>query len=440
MRPRLQRATTTQPGTSRGPFGSAIRRRTLIKAAGYGAIATGVPFLATGCGSKNSIRFTEEKFEVVPYFDKLVSDFNKMKTGVTVTHDSTSNLIAAFVRGNPPDIDCDNYNLSTSIFVSRGVLSDLSSLPEAKTIDPKVQALVTQYAQFKNETSVLPFSVAAEGVVYNRALFDKVGATIPTTWTEFLALCDKFQSKNIVPIYSTYKDPWTTQQGLFDYVSGGALNVAEFFRKLNSQGSDIGPDSPVSFEKDFQGAVGKMVQLLPHMNKDAASRAYPDGNTAFANGAAAMYMQGPWAIGQIALVNPKLKLGTFPLPVTDNPADTKCRVNLDLAIWIPNATSKRDAAVKFLQYLMQPSVVNAYNKANLAFSPLKNAPRVTDPRISGLDPYVKAGRFYQGAGTYVPLVIPIGNYLQEMVITKNTKTFLQKLDSDYRRLAIRTSA
>jgi raffinose/stachyose/melibiose transport system substrate-binding protein len=440
MRPRHERASTIPPSPASEPFGPRIDRRTLIKAAGYGAIATGVPFLAGGCGSKNSIQLHETKPEVVGYFDKLASDFNKMKTGVTVSHDSTSNPIAQFVRGKPSDIYCDNYNLTASIFVARGVLRNLAGMPQAKTIDPNVQALVTQYAQYKNDTSVLPFSIAAEGVIYNRALFDKAGVTIPTTWSEFLAVCDKLQSKNIVPIYSTYKDTWTTQQGLFDYVSGGLIDVADFFKKLNSQGSNISANSPVSFEKDFKGAVGKMVELLPHMNKDAASRGYSDGNTAFANGAAAMYLQGPWAVGQILLVNPKLKLGTFPLPVTDNAADTKCRVNLDLAVWIPTQTSKYDAAVKFLAYLMQPKVVNAYNKANLAFSPLKNAPPVTDPRISGLDPYVKAGKFYQGAGTYVPNVIPIGNYLQEMVITKNTKTFLQKLDSDYRRLAIRTSA
>jgi hypothetical protein len=40
----------------------------------------------------------------------------------------------------------------------------------------------------------------------------------------------------------------------------------------------------------------------------------------------------------------------------------------------------------------------------------------------------------------VPNVIPIGNYLQAFVLTKNGKQLLQKLDSDFRRLAKRTSA
>ena len=39
------------------------------------------------------------------------------------------------------------------------------------------------------------------------------------------------------------------------------------------------------------------------------------------NGEAAMYLQGPWAFGEIAKSGPDLELGTFPLPMTDDPDD-----------------------------------------------------------------------------------------------------------------------
>jgi raffinose/stachyose/melibiose transport system substrate-binding protein len=99
-----------------------------------------------------------------------------------------------------------------------------------------------------------------------------------------------------------------------------------------------------------------------------------------------MYMQGPWAVGQVLTINPKLKMGTFPMPVTDDASQTKCRVNLDLAIWLPRSqgAAERAAAIKFLGYLMQPSIMNAYNQTNLAFSPLKGAPPQTSPLVSGL--------------------------------------------------------
>jgi raffinose/stachyose/melibiose transport system substrate-binding protein len=429
------------------PGGPVLARRSLLKALGAGTAALAVPALSAGCGTSNassrtSIVFEETKPEVVPYFNNLVARFNASQSSVFVTHDFTSSLIADFVRGTPPDIDCDNYNLTTSLFVARGVLANLAGLPQARTIDPNVQALVSQYARYGQEVNVLPYSIAAEGVVYNVELFDKAGVAIPTTWSEFIAACEKFMSKKILPIYETYGDAWTIQQGLFDYTVGGKIDVAAFYQGVQAAGTNFSADSPVSFQKDFTAPCKQMLTLAPYTNPDAASRHYGDGNTAFAAGAAAMYLQGPWAIGEILAINPKLKMGTFPLPATDNAADTKCRVNLDLAIWLPRSqpAGQRAAALKFLDYLMQPKVMNAYNAANLAFSPLKNAPAQTNPLVAGLDSYVKAGRFYQGAGTYVPNVIPLGSFIQEMVLTGNVTGFVQQMDANFRRLAIRTAA
>jgi raffinose/stachyose/melibiose transport system substrate-binding protein len=418
-----------------------------MKAVGLGAAALAAPGLVAGCSSSSggatSIVFEETKPEVVPYFNNLVAKFNASQSHVVVTHDFTSSLIAEFVRGNPPAIDCDNYNLTTSIFVARGVLADLAGLPQAQTIDPAIQALVTQYASYKGETSVLPYSVAAEGVIYNVALFDKVGVSaVPTTWSEFLSVCEKFMSAGITPIYQTYGDPWTLQQGLFDYTVGGMTDVAAFYKQLSAAGTNLGPNSSVSFEKDFTAPCQQMLSLTKYFNANPIAKHYADGNLAFASGAGGMYMQGPWAVGQVLAIKPNLKMGTFPLPATDNAADTKCRVNLDLAIWLPRsqAPAQRTAALQFLDYLMQPSVLNAYNQANLAFSPLKNAPPQKSPLVSGLQQYVSSGRFYQGAGTYVPITIPVGNYIQEMMLTGNVSGFTSSMDSAFKRLAIRTSA
>jgi raffinose/stachyose/melibiose transport system substrate-binding protein len=387
--------------------------------------------------------FEETKPEVVPYFNNLVAKFNASQSQVVVTHDFTSSLIAEFVRGNPPAIDCDNYNLTTSIFVARGVLADLAGFPQAQLIEPNIQALVTQYASYHGETSILPYSVAAEGVIYNVDLFDKVGvSSVPTTWSEFLAVCEKFKSANITPVYQTYGDTWTIQQGLFDYTVGGMVDVAAFYQQLAREGTNLGPNSSVSFDKDFTEPCKQMLSLSPYFNVGSIAKHYGDGNLAFANGQAGMYMQGPWAVGQVLAINPKLKMGTFPLPATEDASQTKCRVNLDLAIWLPRSqpAAQRQAAVQFLDYLMQPSVVNAYNQANLAFSPLKNAPPQTSAIVSGLQQYVSSGRFYQGAGTYVPITIPVGNFVQEMMLTGNVSGFTSSMDGAFKRLAVRTSA
>ena len=63
-----------------------------------------------------------------------------------------------------------------------------------------------------------------------------------------------------------------------------------------------------------------------------------------------MYFQGPWALGEIAKTSPDLELGTFPLPMTNDPDDLKVRVNLDLALWVPEASNSKEAARTFVSY------------------------------------------------------------------------------------------
>lgn len=414
-------------------------RRSVLKSALLGSVA-GPALAACGAGGGGTrLRFYQSKPEVIGYFDQIIDNYHKQQSEIRVKHDATGSLVASFVRGAPFDLVCVNYNLDESgSFVGRGVLSDLADLPEAQRIDPSVQALVGQYASYRNETSVLPYSITAAGVIYNKDVFAQQGLAVPTTWTELLDTCEKFKAAGIPPIYGTYQATWTIQQGLFDYVTGGMIDIADFFAKLKAQGTDVGPDSEVSFQRTFKPAVDKMLQLAAYTNPDAASRDYPDGNVAVAQGKAAMYLQGPWAIGEIAKANPDAKIGTFPLPVTDNPQDLKARVNLDLSLWIPRDAAEPEAARQFLTYLMTPEVMYKYNADNLAFSPVKNPPRVTDERIEGLQPFVRESQFYQGAGTYVPSIIPLGNYLQEMVLGGSGDDLLRKLDNDWRRLAQRT--
>jgi hypothetical protein len=120
---RSGRPKETAAQSAAGTLASAgMSRRTMMKTVGLGAAALAVPGLAAGCsssGGRTRIVFEETKPEVVPYFNNLVAKFNASQNSVTVTHDFTSSLIAEFVRGNPPAIDCDNYNLTTSIFVAQ---------------------------------------------------------------------------------------------------------------------------------------------------------------------------------------------------------------------------------------------------------------------------------------------------------------------------------
>lgn len=398
------------------------------------------PLLA-GCASDDGpvdIRFHFSKGEAIPYMSEVIDEYNASQDDVNVILDTASNLQAGFLRGNPPDLALLNYNMEMARFMERGALSDLGDMEEAERIRPELQELVDQYATYPGRTSVLPYSVQAASVIYNKQVFDENGLEVPQTWDELIEVCEALQAADITPFYATFADPWTVAQGWFDYTVGGSVDVAEFYERMNDQGAEVTPDSDVSFSSTFADPVERMRELAEsYTNDDAASRTYGDGNLAFAQGEAAMYLQGPWALTEIAKTDDSLDLGAFPLPMTDDPDDLRVRVNIDLAAWIPESSPHQDEARAFLSYLFQQDVMDAYNEAFLGYGTTVQAAEVTDPRIVDMTPYVDEALFYQGASKAIPLTIPTENYLQGIVIGESVDETLATLDADWARLALR---
>ena len=405
------------------------------------AMITATALSLTGCANAGSgpteITFHMSKPEAIPFFRDLVKQFNSEQSEVRVTLDTASNLSAGFLRGNPPDVGLLNYNMEMSRFMERGALSDLSDMPEADRIRPEVQELVDQYATYPGRTSVLPYSVAAASVIYNKQIFEDNGLEIPETWDELIDVCNTLQDAGITPIYSTFSEPWTIAQGLFDYTVGGSVDLPNFFEQMNELGTEVGPDSPVSFQKTMEEPVEKMMELAAYSNENAASRTYGDGNVAFAKGEAAMLMQGPWALGEIAKTDDSLELGTFPLPATDDPDDLKVRVNLDLALWIPEVGDAQEASREFVSFLMQPDIMDEYNAEFLGFGTTTDAAPAEDERILGMQDYYNDGRFYLGASQRIHLSIPAANYVQAIATGDDIDSTLSRLDADWARLALR---
>ncbi|WP_404436527.1 ABC transporter substrate-binding protein [Microbacterium aerolatum] len=408
-------------------------------ALGLAMVGAALTSCAAGSGAE-TIRFTFSKREAIEFMTDLVSEYNSSQSDVRVEIDTSGVDVvsASFVRGNPPDIMLGNYNYEIARFVQRCALTDLSDTDAAANIRDDLQPLMDQYGSCEGRTSALPYSVMAASVIYNKEIFDAQGLEVPQTWDELIAVCDRLKAAGIDPFYGTFKDDWTVGQGWYDYTAGGSVDVIEFFDALAEEGAEVGPDSAVSFQKDFAEPMERMMQLVDgYTNADAASRGYGDGNLAFANGEAAMYLQGPWAFSEIAKTSPDLPLGTFPLPMTDDPADLGVRVNMDLAAMIPEGSRHQEAARDFLEFLYEPQNIEEYNASQLGFTPTKDAPAPDDPRIEGMIEYYDNGQIYQGPSVLVPKTLPIFNYAQAMVLGASTESTLRTMDADWARIAFR---
>ena len=262
-------------------------RRSLIALAAVGLLACAT---IVGCSSASgdgvtTLKFMQNKREVVQYFDGVISDFEAQNPDIKVVQDfNEANFVPGLIRDDPPDVVTRGSNSITADFTERGIFADLSGMPVAATVDPNIQQLVNDWGQYNGQTAALPFSLTAAGVIYNKDIFTQYGVAVPTTWDEFVQACETFKANGVTPIYGTFKDGWTINQGAFDYAAGGLIDVQQFYDELNAEGSTVGPDSPVSFAKTLPPVTTAMQQLMSYTQPDAGSRSYSDGNAAFAAG------------------------------------------------------------------------------------------------------------------------------------------------------------
>lgn len=407
------------------------------------ALVVGTAACSAG-GDTKSVQFNFSKREAITYMTQVVADFNASQDEYQVNMDTSGREVVAagFVRGNPPDLLLTNYNHQVSRFISRCAVSDLSDTVAATTVRPDLQPLLDQYGVCPGTTPALPFSVMSASVIYNKEIFAEHDLEVPTTWSELIEVSDTLKAAGVAPFYATFADPWTVNQGWFDYAIGGSgLDILEFYKQLGEEGTNVGPNAAVSFEKEFLEPVEKM-QLLAkeYTQSDATSRTYDFGNTAFSRGEGAMYLQGPWGLSEVSRNNPDLELGSFPLPMTDDPADLKVRINMDLVAMIPNDARNPEGARAFTEYLFQPEIIQGYNDQMLGYAPTLDGKDPDDPRIEGMTKYYNDGAVYQGPGVLNPRVIPTENYAQSLVLGEDAKTILRRMDADWARLAFRQPA
>nr|WP_245348554.1 extracellular solute-binding protein [Paeniglutamicibacter psychrophenolicus] len=391
-------------------------------------------------GAVTTIRLQQGKPEVVDYFNSLIRDFEAKNPDIHVVQDfNGGNWVPGLIRDDPADVVTNAYSVTTSDFTKKGIFADLSDLPAAGMTDPKALELINSFGRYKeSELNALPFSLAAAGVIYNKDLFAEHGVEVPTTWSDFLAACETFKDAGLTPVYGTFKDSWTLGQP-YGYVSGGNVDLAGFFSRMPRTSADLEIGSEATFGRTFKTATDNFLTVLGYMQDDAGSRGYTDGNAAFAKGKAAMYMQGPWALSELTTINPDIKLGTFALPMSDDPEETQAQVTLDMTFSITRSTPRMDAAKRFVSYLMEPAVVTAYNNKFSAFSPLKGAAKTPNEQVAGLQPLIAGGKYYLNMTNYFPPAITLNNYFQTLALNGEADAFLSTLDDAWHRVAARNA-
>lgn len=421
------------------------RRRATRRAATAAASVAVSALLLAGCSAPGgdevvTLDFFQFKGEALEDFTQIIADFEAENPDIKVVQNQVAEadtiIRTLLVKDKAPDVITLNANGGFGKLAQAGVFYDFSDEPVLETINPAVQEILADLGNAEGEVNGLGYVNNANGVIYNQQIFEEQGLEVPETWDEFIAVCDALQDAGIVPFYGTLADAWT---GLPSFNALGAYPAqGDFFDQMREEGEDVGPDSEVSFQKDFAEAMEQQFELFSYTQEGYRGKTYDDGNAAFANGEVAMLMQGIWAVNPVKAINPDIDAAIFPYPAADDPDDRLLVSGVDVVVTMGENTPHREEALRFIDYLFEKDVIEDFAASQNMVPSVEGAELSDDPSIQSVKQYFDEGRITGFIDHQIPPSIPLAQIDQQFLFDGDVDAALATLDSEWRKVAART--
>lgn len=286
--------------------------------------------------------------------EELVNEFNEMHAGsirVDIEpqpdYDGYEDTIRTRIAAKQvPDIFTFKLNPTTKAYFSGDLLMDFSDELDAGWGDVFNQGNLNA-VEFDGAVKALPYEIAITPIWYNSELFEEAGIdSFPKTMDEFWTATEKLKDIGVVP---------TSQ------MTGGTNSWTSMLWYSHFLGSFGGPDI---WEEDwdhpaFEKAAAIMKRLYTNGNttSDAIGADAGVSGGHYQAGRTAMFINGPWYIGNIRENSPEVYEATK-LAVAPKAGEYYGHQAgwLHTIIGAANTDdpARRDAVVTFLKYLTKP--------------------------------------------------------------------------------------
>ena len=351
------------------------------------AMLIGTAFSASGCSSEGSsdgkthITMLQYKPEAVKAFEKMEAEFNATHDDIVLKiespNDAMTVLKTRLIKEDAPDIIGIGGDVNYSNFLDAQILMDISDF-EGLSLIKQAYLDIDKNLEFVPMDGVyaVPYVANAAGVLYNREMFEENDWEIPTTWQEFMDLCEEIKASGQQPLYFGFKDVWTCLAPWNALACD--LAPADVCRQVNK--------GETKFIDEYPEVAEKMLELLDHAQDDPFAYNYNDACTAFANGESAMYCIGSYAVPQIQSVNPDMDIDSFVMPGCDNADDNILNSGVDLQFCVTNQCENKEAAYEVLKFMLEDSTIQTYLDDQNAV-PCKDTEFELSPALDGMVDY-----------------------------------------------------
>lgn len=376
-----------------------------------------------------TIEFFQQKGEEGPQkgYQAIIDKFNEENLDIVIemntVPDAGTVLTSRISSGDIPVIFSD-YPTQTQFKqkVANGYVQDLSDQEFLSNVnEPSLEMTKQEDGGYY----ALPYSRNYLGVYYNQQMFEDNGLEIPTTWEEFVNVCEVLQEAGITPMGLHGKDPGRVGHTFQCTTVAWAPNGVELIEQA------VAGETKLEGNEEFTEVFNKMKTLLSYSNADALALSDTACYENFVNGQYAMCITGSYARGTIQSINPDLKLGVFPLP-NDTQEATKVLSGIDAAICVSAKASdeEKEAAYRFLAYLAETEnaqIFCDYDGAPSAINGVVN----DDTGIAPMTDIISAGQTHDWMASTISnnVITDLYNVVQGFWADQDVEGVLKNMDA-----------
>jgi raffinose/stachyose/melibiose transport system substrate-binding protein len=298
--------------------------------------------------AQTSLTFWSWRTEDVAAYDKFIAEFQRQNPDVRVTFTPYLNteyntiLSTALQGGGGPDIVHLRAYGGMESLAQAGLIVRLDGKVAAlEGFDPGILLGATNRAD--GGVYGVPFALQTVQVLYNVDMFERLGLEEPTTWAEFLAVGDALKASGVNALANGTKDGWTNET-LFGAVGPTFYGGTPFFQEITAGETDF-------TDPRFAAALERMVALRPYLADNYMGVGYTDMQTLFAFEQAGMLVGGSYELGNMAQLNPGLRIGSFAVPADDAATPSAISFYVDGSYGINANSPHQEAALRFIEFL-----------------------------------------------------------------------------------------
>ena len=335
--------------------------------------------------------------------------------------DQYDSILQARLTGDDtPDLFTIQAN-NIQTYANAGYLTDLTNEESIAKVYDNVKETVT----VDGKVMGVPIESTAWSVLYNKQMFEDAGVTPPETLDELKAVCVALQEKGYTPFLLAFQEQWVPQ--LMTAVTLGGKTTGELPDWLERMYKD-----EASYEE-----VREIFDVINLIMENGTKRAMEEGSEVgaadFANGAAAMFVQGTWSANTIMTTNPDMQLGVFALPVNNNPECTRINLATSTVLGVYANGLEKDLALKFANYVLDDNDSSALFQA-CGFNPISSIHAFeTASWVQDAYKYVEEGRSYQDLVLPSSVTDEQGRLLQELYVgSVDVDGIIERLDSAFK--------